>query len=444
MTSTRNAGGYRSGAGVAFAVAICLGTAAAANAQSGFTYQGQLRQGSTPVNGTANLEFGIYDSANGPGLIGSELHNGVPVSNGLFTVILGQDSQWDGLFSADLWLEITVNGTTLAPRQPITKAPRAISADSLTLPFDSSPNQYASATPVFLVQNQGTASAVHGLSLGSSGVGVWGEALTTTGLGYGGHFVAHSPTGYGVLGTNLATTGAAPGVFGSSSSVNGFGVYGGATAGYGVGVYGTSSAPNGVGVLGRGLSAGSFGGYFDHLAGGIALHVQGTARVSVLEILGGADIAEPFNINSVGTVCDRDIDFHSDRQTNDIAIQPGMVVSIDPARVGELRLATKAYDSAVAGIISGANGVDPGMVLKQEGTVADGKHPVAMTGRVWCWCDADANGPIVAGDRLTTSNTPGHAMRVTAQGASVGAVIGKAMSNLEHGQGLVLVLVNLQ
>jgi len=67
-----------------------------------------------------------------------------------------------------------------------------------------------------------------------------------------------------------------------------------------------------------------------------------------------------------------------------------------------------------------------------------------MTGRVWCQCDT-SSGPIRPGDLLTTSATQGHAMRVAGD-ADVprGAILGKAMSDLPDGQGLVLVLVNLQ
>ena len=58
---------------------------------------------------------------------------------------------------------------------------------------------------------------------------------------------------------------------------------------------------------------------------------------------------------------------------------------------------------------------------------------------------ADASkGPIQPGDLLTTSNTPGHAMKVTDYTRAQGATIGKAMGSLDEGQGLVLVLVALQ
>ena len=159
---------------------------------------------------------------------------------------------------------------------------------------------------------------------------------------------------------------------------------------------------------------------------GTALIVAGTTTTQVLTITGGADIAEPFNIHAAeGT-----------------AIVPGMVVSIDPARTGELRVSDAAYDRTVAGIISGANGVNPGLTLTQAGTVADGKHPVALTGRVWVLADA-THGAITAGDLLTSSDTPGHAMKAGDTAKSAGATIGKAMSSLESGKGYVLVLVNL-
>jgi hypothetical protein len=45
---------------------------------------------------------------------------------------------------------------------------------------------------------------------------------------------------------------------------------------------------------------------------------------------------------------------------------------------------------------------------------------------------------------LTTSSTPGHAMKVTDHARAQGAILGKAMSSLAEGKGMVLVLVSLQ
>lgn len=159
---------------------------------------------------------------------------------------------------------------------------------------------------------------------------------------------------------------------------------------------------------------------------GAKLDVNGTTRTCVLEITGGCDLAEPFNISGADT------------------IKPGMVVAIDPDRPGQLRVSDRPYDTTVAGIISGANGLAPGMVMKSIGQkYADGTHNVALTGRVWCWCDA-SQGAIQPGDLLTTSATPGHAMKVSEHSRASGAIIGKAMTRLKNDRGLVLVLVSLQ
>ena len=118
---------------------------------------------------------------------------------------------------------------------------------------------------------------------------------------------------------------------------------------------------------------------------------------------------------------------------------------IAPTRVPAAAVAFAANVEAppFAGVISGAGGVQPGMMIGQEGTLADGEHPVALTGRVYVWVDA-TRGAIKPGDLLTTSPTPGHAMKVANPARAQGAIIGKAMTGLKAGKGLVLVLVTLQ
>jgi len=166
-------------------------------------------------------------------------------------------------------------------------------------------------------------------------------------------------------------------------------------------------------------------GFSGPTGGALVFQVTNAGRVicNELQITGGADLAEPFD-------------------TTTPEAEPGMVMSIDPDRTGSLRIAGKAYDRAVAGIVSGANGIKPGVTMRQQDTPADGTLPIALTGRVYCWADA-SYGAIEPGDTLTTSNTPGHAMKATDFSRAQGATIGKAMSSLPEGRGLVLVLVNL-
>lgn len=152
------------------------------------------------------------------------------------------------------------------------------------------------------------------------------------------------------------------------------------------------------------------------------LHVIGTSKTGVLEITGGSDLAEYFEL------------------TEDA--KPGLVVAIDPQRPGKLALARGAYNRRVAGVISGANNLSAGMVLPDL-AASENSSPVALSGRVWVYCDATRH-PIQPGDLLTTSSIPGHAMKVINHTKAQGAIIGKAMTMLNSGRGLVLVLVTLQ
>ena len=160
----------------------------------------------------------------------------------------------------------------------------------------------------------------------------------------------------------------------------------------------------------------------------LTIHADGNVEmardvsVRTLTIRGGADLAEPFAMPE--------------------EIAKGSVVVIDDAHPGKLKLSAEAYDTRVAGIVSGANGINPGIALHQEGVVEGGQN-VALSGRVYVHADATF-GAIKPGDLLTTSDTPGHAMKVTEHGKAQGAILGKAMSELKTGKGMVLVLVTLQ
>jgi hypothetical protein len=62
---------------------------------------------------------------------------------------------------------------------------------------------------------------------------------------------------------------------------------------------------------------------------------------------------------------------------------------------------------------------------------------------VYCKVDAQYS-PIEVGDLLTTSPTPGHAMKADDPLKAFGTVIGKALRPLSEGQGLIPILIALQ
>jgi hypothetical protein len=149
------------------------------------------------------------------------------------------------------------------------------------------------------------------------------------------------------------------------------------------------------------------------------LHVEGRTKTKTLEITGGGDIIEGVNSKSL--------------------LQPGDVVIIDTINEGQVCHTTQAYDNKVAGVISGANGIKPGLSLSQE-DVLEGDYPLAMLGRVY----VKVTGKVAAGDMLTTSEIPGRAMAVKDNEAPRGSVIGKAMTSNDGGEGMVLLLVQPQ
>jgi len=100
-------------------------------------YQGRLADpAGNPKDGVFGMTFALWDAATGGSLVwGPESHAAVPVSDGLFSVGLGSQTSggiptttWNG----DRYLEVTVGGETLSPREMIRSVP--IAGMALTVP----------------------------------------------------------------------------------------------------------------------------------------------------------------------------------------------------------------------------------------------------------------------------------------------------------------------
>jgi len=353
-------------------------------------------------------------------------------------------------------------------------------AGGLTLPADET---VTSSSPALQITNSGTSQSSHAISArinaigsadacagyfsanGSGGHAIYaisdsggatmysyhsassGHAIFATSNGNGGHFRSNLSGGYGIQGIADSTGDTTGGWFESAGST-GQGVYALSTGYYATGLKAEAqgdeaTALSAVATGYSGVAASVVnnsaqptlvvrnqgGGKLIRGRGGpggtdevFSVENDGRAVMSVLQITGGADLAENFDVGGEP--------------------EPGMVVMIDADRPGKLCIARGAYNRCVAGVISGANGVEAGMLLSN---LPDDKvsQPVALSGRVWVHCDA-SEGAIGPGDLLTTSDVPGHAMKVTDYERAHGAVLGKAMTRLDEGRGLVLTLVNLQ
>jgi hypothetical protein len=318
--------------------------------------------------------------------------------------------------------------------------------------------------------------------------------------GYGGYF--YSANGVGVYGYSGASrtwnNQYAPGVYGRS--YDGVGVYGvsNSSSSWIAGVFGENTG-GGYGVLGISRSASGYGGYFDNFSSGIALYANGngaarnraTLRVDNTQTSGGMaayitnnsnyHTAHFYNSGTGGGVLylqnggtdsdgtgggdfitavndpENDAQFRvltSGEVRSDVGyytpaadfaemlpaareLNPGDVLIV--GQDGKLIHSTQPFQTSVVGVYS----TQPGFVGGQpvEGDLTD-RIPLAIVGVVPVKVSAE-NGSILPGDLLTTSSTPGHAMKA-GPNPPVGTVIGKALAALEQGTGVIQMLVTLQ
>jgi len=130
----------------------------------------------------------------------------------------------------------------------------------------------------------------------------------------------------------------------------------------------------------------------------------------------------------------------------DDRLEQGDVVVIDREHGTRVRRSRRPHDPAVYGIVSSyqqAAFVIGGFGGPEQMAQARDKLPIALVGRVQVKVTAEA-GPIRVGDLLTSSSTPGHAMRCADPAAHPGAIAGKALEPLAEGTGMITALVTLQ
>jgi hypothetical protein len=271
------------------------------------------------------------------------------------------------------------------------------------------------------------AGGVHGDS--DNGWGVVGTSLTYDGVrgenngnGSAIHGVCHSTSGKaGLFEGTVHITGALE----ANGSITGSGqITANPRSGDGVTGWSHDAQHSGVVALhdggGHGLYAKSNGlaGQFDG-----NVNINGVLQVSHDIMLTGADCAEDFDL-APGTVA-----------------EPGSLLVI--ADDGRLALSSEAYDSRVAGVVSGAGNFRPALRLDHRSGQKEGRGTIALVGKAFCKVDA-SKGAIRVGDLLTTSDIPGHAMRVSDPGRAIGAIVGKALAGLRDGSAMIPILIALQ
>ena len=292
---------------LAVTVALFVPAAGAAPVGTAFTYQGSLRDGGAPAQGTYDLEFTLYDAASGGSpVLPAAVVEDVAVELGLFTVPLDFGA---GAFRGDArWLAIGVRPgastgafAALSGRQELKPAPNALAApwngvhdkpggfaddvddDALAaLPCANGQIPKRSGSAWTCAADADSGGDVTGVTAGTglTGGGTIGAVTLSADFGGSGSATTVSRTDHdhlgqtwsGVAGTGLrvqntsqtagtvglrgdstAASGATYGVYGSNGSPQGVGIYGTSThtGQFGVGIRGVSVALNGTGVQGQ-------------------------------------------------------------------------------------------------------------------------------------------------------------------------------------------------
>ncbi len=258
---------------------------------------------------------------------------------------------------------------------------------------------------------------------GSGSNGVHGEESSGAGpaIDRGAGVFGTSRDNFGVVGTSTNNFG----VFGISTNADG--VRGVSPTAEHAGVSAINNSPpldSGV-PSAVGLSALSLGTAV-FAKGNPAAYFEGNLKVTgdvILLNATGGDVAEDFDVDE-SLMC----------------VEPGTVLVISSN--GRLSESKNSYDTKVAGVVSGAGELNPAIVLQRIATRGP-RSPIALVGKTFCKVDALA-GAIRPGDLLTTSDTPGHAMKVMDRSQALGAILGKALAPLERGKGLIPILVSLR
>jgi hypothetical protein len=459
------------------------------------TYQGALTDAAgNPATGTYSMTFRMYEDPAGGAALWSQTIGSVKVTDGVFTVVLGgATAPLPAGLTNCRYLQVSVGGTAMAPRHRLTSVPYALEAANAGTLNGREAAYYQDAGNLD-AGTLGTARLPQipgGKLVGNSVTGpkIADSAVTGSKVADGsltGADLADNSVGAGKIdrdGLNAdlldskegsdfapATHGHALGTL--TGQVQAAQIADGAVAGskiaFGTTIEGsdavqglslwndsTGASADGLLVVTKGQGAALKGNAYAtsgtprgvyalaNCATGYALAARNynSSGYALFVEAGKSHFMDPVTMNSTLSVAGfaTFAGGHGDLAENyrGRGVEAGDVVVI--GKGGVLAKCSREMDTAVAGIVS----TQPSMRLSGRIDDGEGVVPLALVGRVLCKVDATKY-PIRAGDLLTTSETPGHAMKALSARRAAGAVIGKALEDLDKGTGVIQVLVTLR
>jgi hypothetical protein len=447
-------GSYGTGAGGSGTLTVADLTS---GGPSAFTFQGVVASAGTPINGTADVRFQMFDQPIGGFQVGSTLDlTGVTLQSGLLTCLL--DFGEFAFPGSDRWVELSVRapaGTgpyvTLAPRQELHRTPYARRADS--------------ATSAVNVSWAGITSKPSGFADGIDNEGPWD--LNGTSAFYTGGSVG--------IGTNTPASDLH--VFRGDSGVttprgNSVMVAENAANCY---LSLPTPAANESGVFFGSPTNSSDGSIVYNNGGARGLHLRTAGNITRVEIdsLGNVGVGTASNsidarlhVQASGARCIKVDRYSSDGELLAWARDDGVVGSVtvaggvvtygaftgvhysrleQPAEVGALvsmtgrngALGNRDPSEAIYGVVPCTRANDPAVLGAYIGML-DGKemgHPediaqVAAVGNGDMWI-IDTGSPIRPGDELISSDVPGCAMKDDPAKFATGHIIARAAACVE-------------
>jgi hypothetical protein len=344
--------------------------------------------------------------------------------------------------------------------------------------LDSTAFLQAVPNPLALSGSQGGNSGNHAAIIKGT------NTATLYADGVAGYVTAAASLINGVAGYSTATSNVGRGVYGESKSSSGIGVLGvissTSSGGENCGVWGDTVSPTGYGVRATGGARGLYAEAADAGSSAVYARNDSTTGYAVYAwanagsgtnygVYSMVDSASAYLFYGVGQADGGDVDFYVDADGDvradgtfaspaadfaellpsdgvDADLEPGDVVALSP-EAGKVQRAGRPNDPLVVGVYSTKPAFLGGAPESEEVAEANPPLPVALVGRVPVKVTTE-NGVIRIGDLLTSSSTPGHAMRARPIGElggrpvyEQGTLLGKAMENFDGDTGRIQLLV---
>ena len=178
-------------------------------------------------------------------------------------------------------------------------------------------------------------------------------------------------------------------------------------------------------------------------------NLYGSGRLN-LELTPTGDTAAVFRVDKTGNVYSDSAYYGAGFYTGsaDVAewvlvsepVEPGDVLELDPDQAGHYRKSRGPCSTLVAGAVSTQPGVVLGSPITYSPPTTHAQALLALLGIVPMKV-TNEGGPIQPGDLLTTSSSPGYAMKWNQEDGMTCSLVAKALEPLDSGTGVIQVLL---